>query len=142
MIVSMWVGNLMLVVINLPLVGMWVKLLNVPYRIMFPAIIVICGVGVYSVQNSTFDVALTAALGLLGYLLIRLGCEPAPLALGFVLGPLMEENLRRTMLMSRGDPSIFLTSPISAVLLAASALLLLSILLPNLKQQREVVFRE
>lgn len=142
MIVSMWVGNLMLVVINLPLVGMWVKLLNVPYRIMFPAIIVICGVGVYSVQNSTFDVALTAALGLLGYLLIRLGCEPAPLALGFVLGPLMEENLRRTMLMSRGDPSIFLTSPISAVLLAASALLLLSILLPNLKQQREVAFRE
>ncbi|ODT21733.1 MAG: hypothetical protein ABS54_12195 [Hyphomicrobium sp. SCN 65-11] len=142
MIVSMWVGNLMLVIINLPLIGMWIKLLNVPYRILFPVIIVICGIGVYSVQNSTFDVVLTAALGLLGYILIRLGCEPAPLALGFVLGPLMEENLRRSMLFSRGDPTIFFTSPISAGLLALSAVLLMTFLLPNFRKQREVVFRE
>jgi len=142
MIVSMWLGNLMLVIINLPLIGMWIKLLNVPYRILFPVIIVICGIGVYSVQNSTFDVVLTAALGLLGYVLIRLGCEPAPLALGFVLGPLMEENLRRSMLFSRGDPAIFLTSPISAGLLALSAALLMTFLLPNFRKQREVVFRE
>lgn len=142
MIVSMWVGNLMLVIINLPLIGMWIKLLSVPYRILFPVIIVICGIGVYSVQNSTFDVVLTAALGLLGYILIRLGCEPAPLALGFVLGPLMEENLRRSMLFSRGDPTIFFTSPISAGLLALSAVLLMTFLLPNFRKQREVVFRE
>ncbi len=142
MIVSMWVGNLMLVIINLPLIGMWIKLLNVPYRILFPVIIVICGIGVYSVQNSTFDVVLTAALGLLGYILIRLGCEPAPLALGFVLGPLMEENLRRSMLFSRGDPTIFFTSPISAGLLALSAVLLMTFLLPNFRKRREVVFRE
>lgn len=142
MIASMWVGNLMLVVINLPMIGIWVKLLSVPYRILFPAIIVFCGIGVYSVHNSTFDVAITAGLGLLGYVLIRLGCEPAPLALGFVLGPLMEENLRRAMLISRGDPTVFLTRPISACLLVVSALLLATLIVPNFKKQREVVFQE
>jgi TctA family transporter len=142
MIVSMWVGNLMLVVINLPLIGMWVKLLSVPYRILFPIIIVICGIGVYSVHNSTTDVVITAALGLLGYVMIRLGCEPAPMALGFVLGPLMEENLRRSMLLSRGDPLVFLTRPISATLLAVSLFLLLMLLLPTLRKQREVAFQE
>lgn len=141
-IASMWVGNLMLVVINLPMIGMWVKLLSVPYRILFPAIILLCGIGVYSVHNSGFDVLITAALGLLGYVMIRLGCEPAPMALGFVLGPLMEENLRRSMLLSRGDPIVFLTRPISATLLIISFLLLLTLVLPAFRKQREVVFQE
>lgn len=101
-----------------------------------------CGIGVYSVHNSTFDVMITAALGLLGYILIRVGCEPAPLTLGFVLGPLMEENLRRSMLLSRGDPSVFFTRPISAMLLALSALLLLTLILPALRKQREVAFQD
>lgn len=141
-IASMWVGNLMLVVINLPLIGIWIKLLSVPYRILFPAIIVICGIGVYSVNNSTFDVTITAALGLLGYIFSRLGCEPAPLALGFVLGPLMEENLRRAMLFSRGSATVFFTSPISATLLLMSALLLATIIFPNFRKQREIAFQE
>jgi TctA family transporter len=132
----------MLVVINLPLIGIWVKLLSVPYRILFPVIIVFCGIGVYSVHNSTFDIVITAALGLLGYVLMRLGCEPAPMALGFVLGPLMEENLRRSMQLSRGDPTVFFTRPISGTLLAVSLLLLLTLILPALRKQREEVFQE
>jgi putative tricarboxylic transport membrane protein len=142
MIASMWVGNLMLVIINLPLIGIWIRLLTVPYRILFPAILVFCAIGVYSVNNSVFDVGLTAFLGLLGYMLIRLGCEPAPLALGFVLGPLMEENLRRAMLLSRGDPTIFLRRPISLGLLAVAALLIVTLVLPTLRQRRETVFQE
>jgi putative tricarboxylic transport membrane protein len=142
MIASMWVGNLMLVIINLPLIGIWIRLLTVPYRILFPAIVVFCAIGVYSINNSVFDVGLTAFLGLLGYLLIRLGCEPAPLALGFVLGPLMEENLRRAMLLSRGDPMVFLTRPISLGLLTVAAVLIVTLVLPTLRKRRETVFQE
>ena len=114
LIASMWVGNLMLVVLNLPMIGMWVKLLTVPYRILYPAILLFCAIGVYTVNNTYMDVMLTAFFGLIGVLFMKLGCEPAPLLLGFVLGPMMEENLRRAMLLSRGDPTTFLTRPISA----------------------------
>lgn len=142
MIASMWVGNLMLVVINLPLIGIWIKLLSVPYRLLYPAIVVFCAIGVYSVHNSTFDVGMTAFIGLVGYALIRVGCEPAPLALGFVLGPMMEENLRRAMLLSRGDPMIFLSRPISLSLLIVAVLLLATLVLPSFRSRRETVFQE
>ncbi|MBD0417354.1 tripartite tricarboxylate transporter permease [Oryzicola mucosus] len=142
MICSMWIGNLMLVIINLPLIGVWIKLLSIPYRLLFPAIILFCCIGVYSVNNSTFDVMLAAAFGILGYAFIRLGCEPAPLALGFVLGPLMEENLRRAMLLSRGDPMIFVQRPISAVLLAVTAVLILLLVMPAFRSNRKEAFQE
>ena len=114
LIASMWVGNLMLVVLNLPMIGMWVKLLTVPYRMLYPAILLFCAIGVYTVNNTDVDVIITAFFGFIGVLFMKLGCEPAPLLLGFVLGPMMEENLRRAMLLSRGDPTVFLTRPISA----------------------------
>jgi putative tricarboxylic transport membrane protein len=142
MIASMWIGNLMLVIINLPLIGMWIKLLTVPYRMLYPAILVFCCIGVYSLSNSPFDVAMTAFFGLLGYIFIKLDCEPAPLLLGFILGPMMEENLRRAMLLSRGDPTTFITRPLSASLLAVSALLLIIILLPAIRKKREEAFQE
>ncbi len=142
LIASMWIGNLMLVVLNLPLIGMWVKLLKVPYRVLYPAILLFCAIGVYSINNTSFDVAQTAVFGGLGVLFFKLGCEPAPLLLGFVLGPMMEENLRRAMLLSRGDPTTFLTRPLSAAMLAAAALLLIIIVLPNLRKKREEVFEE
>ena len=126
MIASMWLGNLMLVVINLPLVGLWVRLLRVPYRMMFPAILIFCNIGNYSINNAPFDVAMTAVFALVGYWLIKLDFEPAPMLLGYVLGPLMEENLRRAMLIARGDPMTFVTRPISATLLAIAVLLLVS----------------
>lgn len=125
LIASMWVGNAMLLVLNLPLIGLWVRLLSVPYRFLFPAILAFMAIGVYSLNNSTLDVYLTIVFGLLGYLFIKLRCEPAPLILAFVLGPLMEENLRRALLISHGDASVFLTEPISAAFLAATAVLLL-----------------
>src|SRR5919197_341511 len=121
MIASMWVGNLMLLVINLPLVGIWVRLLRVPYRLMFPSIVIFCSIGIYSVNNAPVDVILAGAFGLFGYWLIKHDFEPAPLLLGMVLGPLMEENLRRALLISRGDWSVFVTRPLSAVLLAVAA---------------------
>ena len=124
MIASMWLGNLMLVVINLPLVGMWVKLLQVPYRLLFPAILIFCSIGVYSINNAPFDVVMTGVFGIVGYWLVKHDFEPAPMLLGFVLGPLMEENLRRAMLIARGDPSTFITRPISGGLIAVAALLL------------------
>src|SRR6202040_3813318 len=124
MIASMWLGNLMLVVINLPLVGVWVKLLQVPYRLLFPAILIFCSIGVYSINNAPFDCVLTAVFGLVGYWLVKHDFEPAPMLLGFVLGPLMEENLRRAMLIARGDPSTFVTRPISGGLIAIAAFLL------------------
>ncbi len=139
MTASMWLGNLMLVIINLPLIGIWVKLLSVPYRLLFPAIIVFACIGVFSVNYSSFDLMLTAAFGLLGYLLIRLGCEPAPLILGFVLGPMMEENLRRSMLIGQGDPMLFLQRPICAALLAVAVLLVLFASLPLIRRRREEV---
>jgi putative tricarboxylic transport membrane protein len=142
LVVSMWVGNLMLVVLNLPLIGIWIKLLTVPYRVLYPAILLFCAIGVYSISNASFDVAQTAMFGALGLLFFKLECEPAPLLLGFVLGPMMEENLRRAMLLSRGDPTVFFTRPISLGMLIAAAALLLLIVAPNFRQKREEAFAE
>jgi len=142
LISSMWVGNLMLVIINLPLVGLWVRLLRVPYRMLFPAILIFCAIGVYSVNNAPADAVMVAAFGLVGYWLVKHDFEPAPMLLGFVLGPLMEENLRRAMLIARGDPSTFLTRPISGVLLALAMLLLVLALLPMIRSKRDEVFVE
>jgi TctA family transporter len=142
MIVSMWIGNLMLVILNLPLVGMWIKLLQVPYRLLFPSILVFMAVGTYSVGNNPFDLVLMAAFGLFGLACVKLGMEPAPLALGVVLGPLMEENLRRAMLLARGDPSVFLTRPISAGFLIAALVVLVLLTLPALRNKRQAVFQE
>lgn len=139
-IVSMWIGNIMLVVLNLPLVGVWIRLLQVPYRLLFPSILLFMVIGVYSVNNNAFDLFLMAVFGLFGLACAKLGMEPAPLALGVVLGPLMEENLRRAMLMSRGDPMVFLTRPISAGFVAASAVVLLILVLPALRRKRGEVF--
>jgi len=142
LIVSMWIGNLMLVVLNLPMIGIWVKLLQVPYRLLYPAILLFCCIGVYSIQNSVFDVFLTAIFGVLGWVFVKLECEPAPLLLGFILGPMMEENLRRAMLLSRGDPTVFVTRPISAVMLAMVVALLLVIVAPSIRRKREEAFQE
>ena len=142
LIASMWVGNLMLVVLNLPLIGIWIRLLTVPYRLLYPAILLFCAIGVYTVNNTSFDVMQTAFFGLLGVVFAKLACEPAPLLLGFVLGPMMEENLRRALLLSRGDPTVFATRPISAGLLAAALLLVLVITLPNMRRRREEAFQE
>ena len=142
LIASMWIGNLMLVILNLPLIGMWIKLLTVPYRFLFPAIVLFCAVGVYSTNNNTFDVWLVAAFGFIGYGFVKLGMEPAPLLLGFILGPMMEENLRRALLLSRGDWSVFVTRGLSAGLLAAAVLLLVIVLLPAVKHKREEAFVE
>ena len=142
LIVSMWIGNLMLVILNLPLIGIWVKLLTVPYRLLYPSILLFCCVGVYSLSNQPFDVMLAALFGILGYVFIKLECEPAPLILGFILGPLMEENLRRAMLLSRGDATVFFTKPISGVLLGMAIVLLLVTLAPAVRKTREVAFQE
>ncbi len=142
MIASMWFGNLMLIIINLPLIGIWVKLLQVPYRILFPSIIVFCCIGIYSIDNSPSDVIIAAMFGLIGYWLIKHDFEPAPLVLAFVLGPLMEDNLRRAMLIARGDTSIFFTRPISGGLIILSVLLLVLALLPMIRKRREEVFVE
>jgi putative tricarboxylic transport membrane protein len=142
MIASMWLGNLMLVVINLPMVGIWVRLLRVPYRHLYPAILIFCCIGVYSLNNSPFDVMSTAAFGLLGYWFLKHELEPAPLLLGFVLGPLMEENLRRAMLIARGDPTVFLTRPISATLISLATILIVLAALPKIRRRRDEVFVE
>ena len=142
MTASMWIGNLMLIIINLPLIGIWVKMLQVPYRILFPCIVVLCCVGVYSTQTSATLVMFTAGFALLGYIFLKLGCEGAPFILGFVLGPLMEENLRRSMVLSGGNPSIFFERPISLVLILASIGLVALIVLPRVRQTREEVFKE
>src|ERR1051325_5442359 len=142
MIASMWIGNLMLVIINLPLVGVWVSLLRVPYRLMFPSIIVFCCIGIYSINNSPTDVMISAVFGLFGYWLNKHDYEPAPLVLAFVLGPLMEENLRRAMLIARGDVTVFLTRPISAGLIAVATALLVIALLPMIRKRRDEVFVE
>jgi putative tricarboxylic transport membrane protein len=142
LIVSMWIGNVMLVVLNLPMIGIWVKLLKVPYHILYPAILLFCCIGVYSIQNNVFDVYLTVIFGLLGWLFVKLECEPAPLLLGFILGPMMEENLRRALLLSRGDPTVFVTRPISAVMLAMAVGLLLIIVAPSIRRRREEAFQE
>jgi putative tricarboxylic transport membrane protein len=142
LIASMWIGNAMLVILNLPLIGMWIKLLSVPYRFLFPSIVLFCAIGVYSTNNNTFDIWMVAIFGFVGYLFYKLGCEPAPLLLGFILGPMMEENLRRALLLSRGDWSVFVTRPISVGLLAAALLLLVIVLLPAVKSKREEAFVE
>jgi TctA family transporter len=142
LIASMWIGNLMLVVLNLPLVGLWVRLLRVPYRMLFPAILSFMVIGVYSINNNPLDVYMTILFGLMGFVFIKLKAEPAPLILAFVLGPLMEENLRRALLISRGDPTVFFTRPISAGFLAATAILLAIMLLPKLRKKREEVVEE
>jgi TctA family transporter len=142
LIASMWIGNAMLVVINLPLIGVWVRLLRLPYRLLFPAILLFSSIGVYSVHNSTFEVVLAAGFGVLGYVLFKLGCEPAPLALGFVLGPLLEEKLRTAMLLARGNPMTFLQRPISAGLLLVAAIMLTAVLLPKIRRGRDEAFQE
>ena len=142
LVASMWIGNLMLLVLNLPLIGIWIKLLLVPYRLLYPAILLFCAIGVYSVQNNTIDVLLTIPLGILGYVFMKLGCEPAPLMLGFILGPMMEENLRRTLLLSLGDPTVFFTRPLSAALLLMAAALVVIVTLPAISRKRDTVFVE
>ena len=142
LIASMWIGNFMLVILNLPLIGMWVQLLKVPYRLLYPAILVFCCIGVYSINNNSFDVTMTAAFGVLGYVFYKLRCEPAPLILGFILGPMMEENLRRAMLLSRGDPTVFFTRPLSLTLLVMAAALVVIVTLPQISRKREEAFQE
>ena len=142
LIASMWLGNFMLLVLNLPLVGLWVRLLAVPYRLLFPAIFVFCCIGVFTVDNKIFDIYALAALTAVAYVLLKLDCEPAPMVLGFILGPMMEENLRRTMMISFGDPSVFFTRPISLTFLVAAALLLIVLALPALRAKREEALQE
>ena len=142
LIVSMWVGNLMLLVLNLPLIGLWVKMISIPYGFLFPAIVAFCVIGVFSLNNATFDIWLMAGFGFAGYLLRKFDCEPAPLLLGFVLGPMLEEHLRRSMLVSRGDATTFLTRPISAILLLLAVLLVISILAPTIRKKREEAFTD
>jgi putative tricarboxylic transport membrane protein len=142
LIASMWIGNFFLVVLNLPLIGMWIKLLTVPYRYLYPSILVFMAIGVFSLSNNPWDVLVMALFGIFGYVCVKLECEPAPLILGFILGPLMEENLRRAMLLSRGDPMTFITKPISAGFIVASLILLVIVALPALRKKREEVFVE
>ena len=142
LIASMWIGNLMLIVLNLPMIGIWIKLLSIPYRWLFPAIVLFCAIGVYSTNNNTFDVWMVGFFGIVGYAFLKLGCEPAPLLLGLILGPMMEENLRRALLLSRGDWSVFATRPISAGLLIGAALLLVIVLSPAVRSKREEAFVE
>jgi putative tricarboxylic transport membrane protein len=141
LIASMWIGNAMLVLLNLPLIGLWVRLLAVPYRLLFPAIAAFCCIGLYTLSNSAFDVYMGALFGFVGYLFHKLGCEPAPLLLGFILGPMMEENLRRALLLSRGDWGTFVSRPLSAGLLGAAALLVVVVMLPSIRSKRQVAFQ-
>ncbi len=142
LVASMWVGNLMLIVLNLPLIGIWIWMLKVPYRNLFPSILVFCSIGIYSVSNTQFDVYLMAGFALIGYIFIKLECEPAPLILGFILGPMMEENLRRTLLISRGDASVFFTQPISLLCLVVAFAMLIAIAAPAIRRKREEALRE
>jgi putative tricarboxylic transport membrane protein len=138
-VASMYVGNLMLLVLNLPLIGLWVKVLSIPYRILFPLILLFCVIGVFSVNNSVFDLYVMIAFGLIGYLMKKFGYEPAPLVLAMVLGPLLENNLRKALIISQGDFSTFVTRPISATCLILAALLLLSTLVPLLRSKRRQI---
>jgi TctA family transporter len=140
LIASMWIGNLMLVILNLPLIGVWIRLLSVPYRVLYPAILLFCCIGAYSVNNNVFDVFMTIPFAILGYIFKKLDCEPAPLLLGFVLGKLMEEYLRRAMTISRGDWSVFITRPLSLGLLIAAVLLLAAVFLPAIAKKRDEAF--
>jgi TctA family transporter len=142
LVASMWIGNLFLLVLNLPLIGLWVKMISVPYHLLYPAILVFCGIGVFSLSNTAFDVHLMALFGVLGYVFRKLDCEPAPMMLGFILGPMMEEYLRRAMLIAKGNAMVLVTRPISATLLAVSAVALVVVLLPALRKKREEAFQD
>lgn len=142
LITSMWIGNLMLVILNLPLIGIWIKLLTLPYRFLFPAILLFCCIGLYTLNNNNFDVYLAVLFGVIGYVFYKLGCEPAPLLLGFILGPMMEENLRRALLLSRGDWSTFMTRPLSAGLLLAALALVVIVMLPGISRKRQEAFQD
>jgi TctA family transporter len=142
LVASMWIGNLMLVIINLPLVGIWASLLRVPYRLLFPAIILFFCIGAYASSNSVFSVRLMLGWGALGYFFNKIGVQPAPMVLGFVLGPLLEENFRRAMLLSGGDPAVFVQRPISATLLAVAAILLVVLIFPAIRHKREEAIQE
>jgi len=142
LIASMWIGNLMLIVLNLPMIGMWIKLLTVPYRFLYPSILVFMAIGIYSMSNSPFDVLIMAIFGIIGVIFVKLECEPAPLILGLVLGPMMEENLRRALMISQGDPTVLFTKPISAAFLIAALILLGIVLAPAIRRKREEVFVE
>ncbi|MBR3191490.1 tripartite tricarboxylate transporter permease, partial [Bosea sp. (in: a-proteobacteria)] len=142
MVASMWIGNVFLVLLNLPLIGLWARMIMVPYHYLFPTILVFCAIGVFSLSNSTFDILLMVGFGFFGYLCAKLGMEPAPMLLGFIIGPMMEEYLRRALLLSRSDPMVFLQRPISAAMLALAALLLVLVLLPSLQKKRAEAFQE
>ena len=142
LVASMWIGNVMLVILNLPLIGLWVKMVSVPYHLLFPAILVFCCIGVFSLSNTSFDIYFMAIFGLAGYLFRKLECEPAPMLLGFILGPMMEEFLRRALLLSKGNPMVLVTRPISATMLVVAALVMVSVTLPALRKKREEVFVE
>lgn len=142
LIVSMWIGNAMLIILNLPLVGIWVSMLKVPYRMMLPAIVTFSVIGVFTVSNSGFDVYVLAIFGLLGYAFHKVGCEPAPFLMGFVLGKLLEEHLRRALVFSHGDPWVFVTEPISAGLLVATVVVLVIITFPSVTKKRDEIFVE
>lgn len=142
LIASMWIGNLMLLVLNLPLIGIWVRLVTVPYRLLYPAILLFCCIGVYSLNRNPFDVVISAGFGVLGYILTKFDCEPAPLLLAFILGPMMEENLRRALLLSRGDPTVFLTQPISLAMIVLALILLLLMVNPRIRDKRKEAFKE
>jgi putative tricarboxylic transport membrane protein len=142
MIVSMWIGNLMLIILNLPLIGMWVRLIMVPYQFLYPAILVFCAIGVFSLKNSQVDIYFMGLFGVLGYVFSKLGCEPAPMLLAYILGPLMEEYLRRAMLLSRGNPMVFVQRPISTTLLVVAVLAMCSVLIPAFSKTREEAFKE
>ncbi len=142
LVASMWIGNAMLVILNLPLIGLWVKMVSVPYHLLFPAILVFCCIGVFSLANTSFDIYFMAIFGLAGYLFRKLECEPAPMLLGFILGPMMEEFLRRALLLSKGNPMVLVTRPISATMLVVAALVMVTVMLPALRKKREEVFVE
>jgi TctA family transporter len=141
-VASMWIGNLFLLALNLPMIGLWVRLLAVPYRLLFPAILVFCCIGVFTINNNVFDLFQLVVFAGIGYLLLKLGCEPAPLILGLVLGPMMEEYLRRALLISLGDPMVLVTSPLSLAFLLAAAVLLASIAVPLIRAKREEAMKE
>jgi putative tricarboxylic transport membrane protein len=142
LIVSMWIGNLMLLVLNLPLIGLWVRMISIPYHLLYPAIIVFCAIGVFSLSNTEMDVYFMALFGLLGYIFRKIDAEPAPMLLGFILGPMMEEFLRRALLLSKGSPMVLVTRPISATMLALALLALIAVLSPTFQRTREEAFQE
>jgi TctA family transporter len=142
LIMSMWIGNVFLLILNLPLIGLWVKMLSLPYHLLYPSVLVFCAIGVFSVANTELDVYFMAVFGLLGYIFKKLDAEPAPMLLGFILGPMMEEYLRRALLLSKGDPMVLIRRPISATMLALAILALLTVLMPVLRKTREKAFVE